>query len=508
MRTENPSPPPSAVALIRTQLSRARRSVWARGPAVRWLAAAVVLGVLASVAYQAASPAAGKYLGEGRQYPNDEIAAITRGLEAQQIEYRVEDRRIGVATDRYDDAMSVAAKLDLGPRTIGEIRKKNEDSPFWISLTEKERLEFRRQEEMLEAMIRSLDDIVSATVTIYRTRTRVGRPAVTASAFVWLETRDDRKIGPNTVQSIKGIITGMEPELKQDAVSLWDRKGRKYLDPGDPGLDELSRTRAHEEEITQNILEDLSWIKGVQVTVQLVAASTRAPAVAPVPAPVSPPAPAPSAAPPPAGPEVRVNEPIDDDVALPESKSAPPPAVASSAPPPPAPVPAPAAAAPEFARVLVKVPRSFYYVKALPNRNPSLEDLQSIQGRTESIIETAVGYVLPPRTFEVSIATIPDDVPVRDPLVAPAVPETRRWPTWAIPAAAGGSVAALLLGLGLLWLATRRPRRAPAAESMRGRYTSESGLGHSERVRELIRHNPKAAASVLHRWIGQGGHSG
>ena len=32
-----------------------------------------------------------------------------------------------------------------------------------------------------------------------------------------------------------------------------------------------------------------------------------------------------------------------------------------------------------------------------------------------------------------------------------------------------------------------------------------AGPGPSERVRELIRLNPEAAASVLHRWTGQGG---
>jgi flagellar biosynthesis/type III secretory pathway M-ring protein FliF/YscJ len=36
---------------------------------------------------------------------------------------------------------------------------------------------------------------------------------------------------------------------------------------------------------------------------------------------------------------------------------------------------------------------------------------------------------------------------------------------------------------------------------------SETTPGASERVRELIRHNPEAAASVLNRWIGQGGHA-
>lgn len=506
MRTENPSLPASAVTLIRAQLGRARRSVWARGPAVRWLGAACVLTVVAAFGYLAASPSAGKYLGDGHQYAVDEIAAITRGLEAQHIEYRVEERRIGVAADRYDDAMGVVSKLDLGPRTIFEIRKKSQDSEFWLSLTEKERLEFRKKEEMLEAMIRSLDDIISATVTIYRTRTWVGRPATTASAFVWLETREDREIGPKTVQSIKGIVMGNQPDLKPDAVAVWDRKGRKYLDPGDPALDELSRTRAREEEIAQEILEDLNWIKGARVSVQMVSAPARLratadPAPAPVPAPTAAPIESP---PPPAEPQVGVNQPLEDLVPLPDPEPQSPPL---PEPQRPAPGASPAAETGR-ARVWVKVPRSFYYRKALPNRSPSLEDLQSIQARTESIIETAVGYVLPPGTFEVSIATIPDDVPLRDPLVAPVVPEGRRWPSWAIPAAAGGAVAAVLLVVGLRWVATRRPRGAPAAETLRGRYDTEAGPGHSERVRELIRHNPKAAASVLHRWIGQGGHAG
>ncbi len=157
MRTEKPMTSTSAVTLIRTQLGRARRSVWARGPAVRWLAAAAVLGVVAAFGYLvAAGPAAGKYLGEGEAYSVDEIAGITRALQAQSIEYRVDDdRRIGVPADRYNDAMAIVAKLDLGPRTISELRKQSQESEFWLSLTEKERLELRKKEEILGAMIRS-----------------------------------------------------------------------------------------------------------------------------------------------------------------------------------------------------------------------------------------------------------------------------------------------------------------------------------------------------------------
>ena len=54
------------------------------------------------------------------------------------------------------------------------------------------------------------------------------------------------------------------------------------------------------------------------------------------------------------------------------------------------------------------------------------------------------------------------------------------------------------------------PRRARGAD--RGRYpidaAPEPGHAPSERVRELVRFNPEAAAGVLQRWIGQGGHVG
>ena len=52
----------------------------------------------------------------------------------------------------------------------------------------------------------------------------------------------------------------------------------------------------------------------------------------------------------------------------------------------------------------------------------------------------------------------------------------------------------------------------PARGTDRGRYpidtAPEPGHAPSERVRELVRFNPEAAAGVLQRWIGQGGHVG
>ncbi len=58
--------------------------------------------------------------------------------------------------------------------------------------------------------------------------------------------------------------------------------------------------------------------------------------------------------------------------------------------------------------------------------------------RTEASIKTTLGYLLPSDTFTLSVDMIADEVVLRDPLVAPAVPEKRRIPSWWIPAGVGG----------------------------------------------------------------------
>ena len=52
-------------------------------------------------------------------------------------------------------------------------------------------------------------------------------------------------------------------------MTVVDKKGRHYLDADNPALGAISRTRAREEELGQKILEQLHWIKGVSVAVQL-----------------------------------------------------------------------------------------------------------------------------------------------------------------------------------------------------------------------------------------------
>ena len=60
-------------------------------------------------------------------------------------------------------------------------------------------------------------------------------------------------------------------------------------------------------------------------------------------------------------------------------------------------------------------------------------------------------------------------------------------------------------GRGFRWHAGRSSTPGPALETRRYHVDTASEPGPSERVRELVRRDPEAAASVLQRWTGQGG---
>ena len=70
------------------------------------------------------------------------------------------------------------------------------------------------------------------------------------------------------MQGILSVLNGMVPGLA-GSITVMDRRGIRYVDPGNPALGDHSRNRAREEEITEQILEKLDWIKGVRVQVQV-----------------------------------------------------------------------------------------------------------------------------------------------------------------------------------------------------------------------------------------------
>jgi flagellar biosynthesis/type III secretory pathway M-ring protein FliF/YscJ len=494
MRTDNPTPGPSTVARLRAQVARAKRTVSAQRPVLRWSLVVAMLAGSAALAYLA-TPVATTYtplLSHWRLSPS-EVTKVAGALDTKQIRFRVdEDQRVLVDSERLGEARDLLGKLGVGPRSLGEIQQKGDaEVSVFDSLGDRIARQTRVSEDELALMIRGLDGVVAAYVRIYKPRpTLGGQSSAPASAFVYLETDRDRPISFKTVQSIQGYVVGHEPYIKHNAVTVWDRKGRYYLDATDPNLGAKTRTRAREEELGEKILEKLDLIKGVAVTVQIVPAQ-------------SPPPPPPPA---PARPAEEVRAPVAANQPLELEPEARPLTVAA------VPATAKSAAESERIRVWVAVPMS-YYLKASRVRKPSAEELQSYARKTEELIHTAVAFVVPVAAGaeppEVTVSTIADGASAA-PAVQPASAEPRRALPWWVPAAAAGAVAAVLSVAGYrLLAAARRPAIHPAPPE-RGRFKVDAASepGPSERVRELIRLNPEAAASVLHRWTGQGGHDG
>jgi hypothetical protein len=130
--------------------------------------------------------------------------------------------------------------------------------------------------------------------------------------------------------------------------------------------------------------------------------------------------------------------------------------------------------------------------------------------RTERQIRTLVALVLPASdAWKVEVDTIPDDIALSRPAVLPSAPDLRhRFLEWTIFGGAGLGASILVIAASRLRMA-RRPARPPEPAAKARRYHVDSGSqpSPSERVRELIQRNPEAAASVLQRWVGQGGRS-
>ncbi len=541
-----------AVGRLRSLLQWLRRSVVARSPAVRWGLAAVTIVVLVYLGYLGAgslTTTESTYLGSGRRYSPDDLIKITRVLERQRFPYHIDDqRRIAVASEQVEQATAAISKLPLGPRPPGEIRDdQSAGSNFWESLHDKELREYQGREKILESMISDLPGIVGSFVWINRPKPRWGlQPVVKPSAFVRLETEGDRQLPFRTVQALTTYLTSNEPGLTADAVTVVDRRGHKYLDAGNSALSALSHNRAREEELSQNILEQLDWISGVRVSVQLSEAaspgldpltpghSQRRDTVEPQilrsaqeskhtdPSTRPDAAPAGAAEPKALAPAAVLNRPLALEPELP----APPRAAAGA----PAANPATTATTPsapgprsltqsgsrdvpvETGRVWVKVPRSYYYHVSIQtsHKEPPLEELQKLVVREEERIKTGIALVVPlsgPSAWKTTIDMIPDEVPLqRPPVVSPTSDPRRIALDWGIAGAMGALAAALVL-FGSWILSTRRPAVPPAAAPRKLRYHEGSSLapGPSERVREFVRRNPESAVSVLERWTSQGG---
>jgi type III secretory pathway lipoprotein EscJ len=502
MRTDNPTMASSAINRLRASLSRLRRTASAQPPFLRWSLGGAALILVLVFAYLA-SPTPTEYISLGQRFSPADLNRVATELSAKHIAHRMveSEGKILVDSSSLADAREILTKLNLGPLSLSQIRDKAEDATsIWETTDQAETRKLRASEQEIEKLIEDLDDVAEAYVRINRPRPRFG-PGTTqgATAFVRVQTLRGHRLPSQTVQSIQTIVTGHEGDIRHDAITLLDRR-TKYLLAGNPEVGMLTGLRAREEELTQKILEELHHIDGLEVTVKIVPAPARPapPVLAPAPAPSHPVAEVPA--------PVQVNQPMILD----EPRLNPPAMVTA---PLPAPVKAPAPL--DSVRIWARVPASYYYKFLVGDaaRNPSPAELQPFVDRTKSLIETAIAHIAPAtperEAAQVKIDTIFDGPISGPPVSASAETQPRGTNSLWVPMGTAVSVTAVFTSLVFVLMrsASRRPSARFTIPDDGGRFKVDSASepGPSERVRELIRQSPEAAASVLRRWTGQGG---
>ncbi len=497
MRTIDRLSTTTTFSRLRGIAGRARRAMMRQRPAVRMAAILAPVLVVAAAGYWAAGtlvPSGPRYLAGGQAFSSDDLILIERELVAKGIAYRTDDSKVVIEADQFDQAAAAIGKLSIGRHSINEIREK---SPSILDIVEtpedRERRERVQEEKLIERIIDDLPGVRSSLVSIQRPRATFGRrPATGPSAFVYLEGDSDHRLPSQTVQRIVAILMSKQPGLGADAITMMDRNN-SYLDSHDPAAGRQTR----EEELRQRIIERLSWIKGVQVWVVLAghrgqaASQSRGDGAS----------------------MADRREPTrDGEAGNPASEEAPAivvngPAEAAAEPPPadPTPVEADRVAG---GQVFVNVPRSYYLTRTVPDhRDPTFDELKAAQARTRAQIEKLVQLVVP-SSWGVVVDNFPDELPPsRSAATLPAASEHRRIAAdWGIVGVVAASVA-LVMAMGSWIHAARRPSRPgatfPAGRSYRPDAPDEPGP--SERVRELVRRDPEAAASVLQRWVTEGG---
>jgi flagellar M-ring protein FliF len=527
----------AALAWLRAQVDRLRRSVMSRRPVVRWSMVLLTVVGLTSMVYWAATSFTSlgvRYLISGRRFSSDDLIKICSALDKQRLNYRVDDsRRVEVAADQYDQAADIVAKLEIGQRPIGDIREQSYMSSFLDSPSDRESRKQLAREKIIEGLIGQLDGVVSSLVSINRPQSSKWLHAnAKPTAFVYIETEGNRQLPYQTAQSIPVILTGCVPDLTPGSITVMDRRGFRYYDSGNLAIGDASRNRAREEDLVKEIEDKLDWIKGVRVQVKVNTTIMAEPSAGP------------------ANNSSVLRQPVTADHTgvtatgggtrkLDPGGSMPAMNVNQvvTLDPEPAPLPklpaGPTSVAADGAgksssgagnsgerelnrkhepgRVLIYVPRSFYLNADIrpDNREPTQSELRLMAERTENQIRTAVGLATPSfEAWKVDIFTIPDEVSLSRPInLESTVDARRRVLDWGIV----GTVVAVVSILAAVgsWIQVARrpmPTRGPVLNSRRYHADSASEPGPSERVRELVRRDPEAAASVLQRWTAQGGH--
>jgi hypothetical protein len=394
-----------------------------------------------------AEPTPTVWLFEDKPLARGRLTEAVAALTAAEISPVVEAGRVGVPRDRLASALKELKKAGIELPTFDALRDQMLEGSFLDGPGRAQDRIDRGRERMLAAWIGTIRGVSKAEVLITPLEPRGLARAHAARAVVRLEADGPGPISYRAVREILGLLRGtFHYDLPEGAVGLHDRD-HDYLLIGDSALERRALVHAHEEDLAAAVLAELDrdGIAGAHVSVRCE------------------PAPAPTAG----REEVAVNRPMDlgDD--------------------PPSP--------PDRAAVTVQVPRA---------RRPAEPTVEAIELHVAAALS-------PGELGAVTVERVDAPPPAPLPPIPTHSPPRKARPWWT-PAAVGGGVVAVasLVAAGRL-LSQRRPSPGPPRARRRERFDREdAGPGPAERVRAFVRRNPDAAAGVLQRWIGQGGHAG
>ncbi len=464
-----------------------------RGPAARLALLALAAAVVASAAMLALPLDRDemRWLYDGRKFSGEAALEIQKALAAEKVAFQADtSHRIGVAASRWGDAMAALEKHGVEPPSLEELEKDRPAFDAWSDNDSRAALDRWRLERWLKASIEGYaGGIRSAHVSIKRSLVGTKfRPEWKASGLVLLDV--ERRPPHRVIRSIQTLLASKVDGLALESVTIGDQSGNFFLDASNPGATSATLVLARAEELRNALLEKLGpLVPGIDVDVTVDPPSPSDPPAKASPAVKRPAPPAPE-------PDTRPNVPVGLE-------------------PDPAPTPAVEPTGPGRASIWVKVPRSYYLRIArdnAPGRAPSQEDLKIYHQKTCEQVDHAVAVLIPPPERGRVMVDIIQDALAADPapvVAAASVDAVRAWPNWVAPAALGagaGLGVAVVLGTGVGLLASRRPSARPSRSSIRSGLSVDAPSGPvpgpSERVRDLVRRDPEAAAGVLQRWIG------
>ena len=483
------------------------------GPRFRWLTGGLITVVLlASTAtfYLNSDSSNSEWLFEGRVFPKSETARMIAALKAVEIPCVEKAGRVSVPASRRAEAFEVLSKGHIGPRPLDELLDDRATAGvFWELPDDRDKRDLRGKEKIAREVIARFRGVVSATVILTPVPSSNRLNSIrTLKATALIETEDDQTLPHSTVDRICHVLTNIDA-VDPDAITVLDpSNGRDYRVAGRPDVEARSTVRVREEELREKILEQLR-IEGSLVHVRIDPAGS---------------------------PQIHETEEIHhrsdashtmglnhpvvmDSVSIAREEANLPRLMVNTT--------AgnhmanPEGSGPQLRRtdhhgkayILVQVPRSYYlklFQSIHPTQVPTPEDLAPFAIRVRETVHTVVNAIVPNSELAaINILRI-DDTESMPPTALTGPTPRKGYPTW-FPVVGGIGVAAVvLLILGGGWLAMRRPsfgsNFGASNHRSRSQQSSATSAGPSERVRDLIRLDPSAAAGVLHRWIAQGGH--